>query len=130
MIYYVVNQPKKIETALLDKAVLFACDYLNIDVDFTLEFKPMQRYCFGLCDYDTDETVIYISKGISKQNMIRTMFHEMVHLKQYTDGRLVSGCPQRWLGIPINETYESLPWEVEAFDLEEKMMIDFYSESV
>ena len=130
MIYYIVNQPKKIETALLDKAVLFACDYLNIDVDFTLEFTSMKRYCFGLCDYDMDEPTIYISKGISKQNIIRTLFHETVHLKQYTDGRLVSGSPQRWLGVAISETYELLPWEVEAFELEEKMMVDFYSESV
>ena len=130
MIYEVINLPKKLEITLLDKAISFACDYLDMEVNFTIEFVPMKKYHFGLCDYDEEEIIISIGKGLSKKDIIRTLFHELVHVKQHSDGRLQNGSPQRWLGQVYDESYMNLPWEIEAFDLEEKMMVDFWSESV
>ena len=126
MIYEVVNKPKKIETVLLDSAVLFACSYLKLDLDFVIEFESLKRHQFGLCDYDEDEVIIIVAKRLSPKEAIRTIFHELVHVKQYEDGRLENGSPQIWEGIAIEDAYKNLPWEVEAFDLEEKMMTIFY----
>lgn len=126
MIYEVINQPKKIETALLDRAVSFACDYLRIDVDLTIEFESLKRHQYGLCDYDEDEVVVIIAKRLSQNDMLRTLFHELAHVKQYVDGRLEAGSPQKWLGSAIEDSYENLPWEVEAYELEALMMKAFY----
>lgn len=127
MIYEVINLPKKLEIALLDKAISFACDYLDLDVDLAIDFIPMKKYHFGLCDYDEEEIIISIGKALPKKDMIRTLFHELVHVKQHSDGRLQNGSPQRWLGQVYEDDYNKLPWEVEAFDLEKKMMEAFYS---
>jgi hypothetical protein len=127
MIYDTINQPKKLDTAHLDAAVSFACEYLKLDIDFTIQFETLYRYQYGFCDYDEDEAVITIAKRLSPIDITRTLFHELVHLKQYSDGRLVDGNPQVWEGKIYAEAYENLPWEVEAFEHEEKMMMSFYS---
>lgn len=126
MIYEIVNKPKKIETALLDRAVSFACDYLNIDADFILQFESLKNYQCGFCDYDEDEIVVTIAKRLALKDVVRTIFHELVHVKQYADGRLETGSPQIWMGEAIQGDYETLPWEIEAFKLETKMMKAFY----
>jgi hypothetical protein len=125
MLYEIVNQPKKIETALLDRAVSFACDYLELEVDFTLMFESLKNLQCGFCDYDEDEVIVTIAKRLSPTNAIRTLFHELAHVKQYADGRLENGSPQIWMGNPIEDTYENLPWEIEAFEIEENMMSAF-----
>lgn len=126
MIYEVANQPNKIETALLDRAVSFACDYLQIDTDFTIEFQSLKNYQYGLCDYDEDEAVIVIAKRLSPKDVVRTLFHELVHLEQYVDGRLKNGSPSVWHEVPTYDAYKNLPWEVEAYTLEAIMMKAFY----
>lgn len=130
MIYEVENKPKNLSLETLDKALCVACDRLNLDVDFTLEFIPMKAHQFGLCDYDEGEITISIAKGLSTKEIIQTLFHELVHVKQYIDGRLEATCPQRWLGVPVEGEYHTLPWELEAFELEQKLMVYFWPESV
>lgn len=126
MIYELVNKPSKLETVLLDSAVSFACSYLQLDLDLIISFESLKRHQCGFCDYDEDEIVISIAKRLSVENVIRTLFHELVHVKQYSDGRLENGSPQMWCGVIYEDKYENLPWEVEAFDLEEKMMKLFW----
>lgn len=126
MIYEAINQPKKMTTALLDKAVVFACDYLDLDIDLIIEFETMRPYQYGNCDYDGEDGIIVISKRLSKADIIKTLFHEMVHVKQFVDGRLEAGSPSRWLGEVYSCDYDKLPWEVEAFEIEATMVNDFY----
>jgi len=124
MIYEVVNQPKRIETVLLDSAVSFACSYLQLNVDFVIEFETLKKHQCGFCDYDEDEVIVTIAKRLSQKDIIRTLFHELVHVKQYIDGRLDHG--YKWFGIVYEDDYDKLPWEIEAYKLEEKMMESFY----
>lgn len=128
MIYEIVNKPNKIETVLLDSAVSFACSYLQLDIDMTIEFESLKRNQCGFCDYDGeyDEVIVTIAKRLSVKDAIRTLFHELVHVRQYVDGRLEVGSPQIWYGVAIEDKYENLPWEIEAFEIEEKMMKVFY----
>ena len=66
---------------------------------------------------------------ISLEDMIKTMFHELVHVKQTEEGDLsIDG--KSWKGKlyktdHMEVDYEHLPWEVEAFKLEEKMWEEF-----
>jgi hypothetical protein len=123
--YEVSNAPKSINFVLLDKVFAFACKYLDIHEHIVLEFETLGKGHCGYCDCDVDEedeeTTIVISKSLSVKDVIRTIFHEMVHVKQYMDGRLVTGYQSRWMGETYDCDYNELPWEVEAFDLEAKM---------
>ena len=123
MIYEVNNTPKKLDTALLDKAVSFACDYLDLDVDLTIEFESLKKHQCGFCDYDDDEVIVTIAKRLSLHEMLVTLFHEMIHVHQYASGRLDHG--SKWLGKVYKCAYEELPWEIEAHELESVMMEKF-----
>ena len=123
MIYEVNNTPKKLDTALLDKAVSFACDYLDLDVDLTIEFESLKKHQCGFCDYDDDEVILTIAKRLSLHEMIVTLFHELIHVQQYASGRLQHG--SKWLGKVYKCAYEELPWEIEAHEMESVMMKEF-----
>lgn len=123
MIYEVENLPKKLKFELLDSAVLFAADFLELDVDFILEFESLKPHQCGFLDYDEDEVMITIAKRLSVHEMISTLFHEMVHVKQYTEGRLKQ--VGVWLGKKYECAYDQLPWEQEAFEIEQVMIKQF-----
>jgi hypothetical protein len=128
MIYEVLNTPKKFDIALLDKAMSFACRYLEIDIDAELmiEFSSLKKHQCGFCDYDDDEVIVTIAKRLSLREMIVTLFHEMIHVHQYASGRLEHG--SKWFGKVYNCAYEDLPWEIEAHELESVMMAQFEME--
>ena len=123
MFYEVENLPKKLSVDILDRAVSFAVDFLELDVDLLIEFESLKKHQCGFCDYDEDEVVITIAKRLSVQEMIVTLFHEMVHVKQYADGRL--GPAGIWLGKKYECAYDQLPWEIEAHEMEKVMMEKF-----
>jgi hypothetical protein len=126
MIYEVENLPRRLPIELLDSAILFAASFLKVEFKLLVEFETMQKYLCGLCDYDEDEVIITISKRLSRREAIVTLFHELVHAKQYADGRLEQG--SKWLGCIYNCTYFELPWEQEAHSLEKVMMQKFKME--
>ena len=124
MIYEVENLPKKVSLDLLDRAVSFAADFLELDVDLLISFQSLKKHQCGFCDYDTDDgVVITIAKRLSVQEMIVTLFHEMIHVKQYADGRLEQ--VGVWLGKKYECAYDQLPWEIEAHEMEKVMMEKF-----
>lgn len=123
MIYEVENLPKKVSLDLLDRAVSFAADFLELDVDLLVEFGNLKKHQCGFLDYDEDEVVITIAKRLSVHEMIVTLFHEMVHVKQYAEGRLEQ--VGVWLGQKYDCDYVDLPWEVEAHEMEQVMMEKF-----
>lgn len=130
MIYTTSGKPKRIDFSFLNSCLAFASDYLKLDdILIHIQFHKMEEYHFGFCDYSEDEIILTVNKNLPLPEIARTLFHELVHVKQYEDGRLIYNS-QRWLDAKKNNlTYTELPWEVEAFELEEKMMIDFYAES-
>ena len=123
MIYEVENLPKKVSLDLLDRAVSFAADFLDLEVDLLIEFESLKKHQCGFCDYDEDEVILTISKRLSVQEMIVTLFHEMIHVKQYADGRLEQ--VGVWLGKKYECAYDQLPWEIEAHEMEKVMMEKF-----
>lgn len=129
MTYEITNLPKKMDEELFHRAVLHSLTFLELDVDFEIIFESMERHQFGLVEYEADEEFaevsVYLAKRLSPKESIRTLFHEMVHVKQYVSGKLEAGAVQKWEGIVYEDDYENLPWELEAFELEEQMMETF-----
>lgn len=118
MIYELLNKPKHIEITLIDNAISFACDYLEIDQDFSLRFERLNNGQIGFCDYlDEDEITICIARNVSPTDFLQTLFHEMVHMKQYIEGTLED--------LDYEGPYAESPWEEEAYRLEEQMFKEF-----
>ena len=98
------------------------------------------EYC-GFCMMDGDdlykprEFVIELNKKCENETILLTLFHEMVHLKQYVRNELqIRSRPtvhRKWKGEQINEDldYYSLPWEKEAYKVQNKLMKQWIKET-
>ena len=107
---------------------LFPKHTLYIDV----QLKKLGTEYLGFC-WPTDdnnsrprEYQIEINKALSINDMIKTLFHEMVHVDQYARNKLAFRerpvSHRLWLGEVIEEgavDYWKLPWEVEAFSMQD-----------
>lgn len=102
---------------------------LEIEVKIK-ELGEAMGYCL---EGDTNrEFQLEIKKGLSLYDLISTVCHEMVHVKQYAKGELryrVQG-GQQWKAKAISEKteYMDLPWEKEAFKLERGLAIQCFEE--
>jgi hypothetical protein len=78
---------------------------------------------FGYClAEDTREFELEIAKGLSLKNLVGTICHEMVHVKQYARKELHIN-DYVWKKEEIDEKtpYGDLPWEKEAFAMEDDL---------
>lgn len=129
MMYYANNKPKQITFELIDAAINHAVDFLGLqDVMIEIDFEKLGNVAANV-DYDEDENTIEIvfNKDLCGKGdeFERTLFHELVHAKQILDGRLELGNPSKWMGIIYTCSYYELPWEKEAYALEEEMILSF-----
>ena len=116
----------------------FATEYLGIDRlrgDLHIDLKQtLEDESFGLCWGDKREAEIQIASrqfdatGVTRENKLKTLAHELTHAYQYLTGELVAGdvgdFMSTWQGdiIPYTpETDNDTPWEVEAHDYEERI---------
>ncbi len=137
------GHPKKITRQELIQSGHFFSDHLlkrlskNVTVVIKLKnnlYKSTK--CFGTCTYTDDdfrfeskkyrEFEIEMDSDFGRPFMIRTLAHEMVHVKQYARGQLIemSGPYQKWNGVMFSDAkvpYKKLPWEVEALRLEKEL---------
>lgn len=68
---------------------------------------------------------IEIEKKLSLMEMISTIIHEMVHVRQYVNRELADGSANtKWksMSVPFGTDYFDQPWEKEAFRLQEKLL--------
>ena len=85
--------------------------------EVNINIKNMEGY-EGTC-LDTDERVyeIDVNKKQSLQNILVTICHEMVHVKQFVRKELYSEC----IFYKTHDEYLNLPWEVEAYTKQEEL---------
>jgi hypothetical protein len=106
--------------------------YIFVEV----QFLDMSGNSWGFCtptDFDYNnhrEFEILINRNLTKTNQIRTIAHEMVHLRQYAVGDLkqYKNEKYKWLGrkmIMTEEDYDIMPWEIQAH-LAENIMLAQY----
>ncbi len=87
----------------------------------------------GLCEYEYDNItprsfLIELSKKLKGDEFIKTIAHELVHVKQYVRGELKERYKPTSHLLWCNEivectekNYFDAPWEVEAREMEEKL---------
>ena len=85
--------------------------------------KGAMGYCLELDDNRTFE--IEIDRSMRLRNMLETLAHEMVHVKQYAR-RELHPVHDTWCGKTYNPkkvSYWDLPWEIEAHGREVGLFI-------
>lgn len=110
---------------------VFVLDKMNIDlnVDCTIYIDIRHKDAYhGYVENLNGDYFVTISKKLKSEMFIRTVMHEMIHVAQFISGRLKFENRRRlWLGNDhSNDEYNDQPWELEAYELEEK----FYQEYI
>lgn len=108
--------------------------YRTIDLEISLEDSLKKEGAYGFCEeVEKREFVITVDKTVSLRNMIATLAHEMVHMKQHIKGELKYN-PQTvmWKSktYSYDHSYKNQPWEKEAFRLEMKLTDKMWSEDI
>ena len=120
----VVDGGRLSKRSLVYSAAYFAWDYLmprikNCDVWIYLRKIDACGYCMQI---DKREFEVEIHNRLMGDNLLTAIFHEMVHVKQ--------GVRKEW--NDSRQTYNSykeylaLPWEVEAYELQEEILEAWY----
>ena len=125
MILDTYNQPKKITAAFLDAVVNHANEMLCLE-DYDLDelqivfksTKGSHGYFDGIGDEDDGVASIEINSKNSVDEIVRTIFHELVHVQQVLNESFCD-IEQTWHGEYYgNVEYDSRPWEIDAFEKE------------
>ena len=86
-------------------------------------------YCLELEDNRTFE--LEINRTLSLRQLLETIAHEMVHVKQYAR-RELHPSKEAWLGKTVNPkkvSYWDLPWEIEAHGREVGLFVRYCEEN-
>lgn len=99
--------------------------YLSIDLNITNIEGDADGFHMFL---DKGEHEIEIQKDLIEEDFVTAIFHEMVHVRQFERGHLKDkGVVKSWKGeeyigiYDTVDTYMNLPWEEEAYRLQEEM---------
>ena len=122
-----------------EDAVKWSIKKLNLHRIRTLELNFSLRKLktlYGQLEQLDDkrrEFEIVLDKNIDTKDLIRTVIHEMVHVKQYVRKVLdseVGGSRMRWKSktYPYDIEYNDMPWEKEANKLETKYGNEYLKE--
>jgi|TARA_B110000858_G_scaffold165319_1_gene191907 hypothetical protein len=93
-----------------------------VNCEINVELKNMAVYEGTCIDTDVRQYEIEISKSLTGDNFITTIFHEMVHVKQYVRKELFSECNF----YKTRDEYLNLPWEIEAYKTQETLLEEWY----
>ena len=121
---------KKLKRTIED-ALWFAKSYLlprhKID---EIHIEPLKFDQYGLSNlngdvYDLDDRSYYIriNRQLSVDDLIKTIFHEFVHIKQHIKKEF--GGDVFAVDKSSKVAYEDRPYEIEAFKLERKMFDNY-----
>ena len=134
----IVNCPDKNFRPYVKKAVEFYGQYLiskrlldniNLKVKFN---QNLSVYAFAsIEDYNASgkarEFLIEIHPWIGSREILKTLAHEMVHIKQFAYNE-TNETLSRWKGTPIDSDtvdYYQHPWEMEAYSLDTGLFYKF-----
>jgi hypothetical protein len=115
----------------------------TLDVTLTIrKFKsPHDDDAIGWCTYEDDkikhrEFTIDVSSQQTIEAFIKTIMHEMIHVKQYANGEIRESFKTGELLVTWDNTdhtktsYSRAPWEKEAYRVQNKLYSKFLKESM
>ena len=132
MIVLSINGGTGKEQDMAYQAVNFALKTLmprkrNIEIEVTITDIPGDADAYHCC-IDKGEHELEIQTGLIEEDFMTAVFHEMVHVRQHERGLLKDhGVRKAWKGeeyvgiYDTAETYMNLPWEEEAYRLQEEI---------
>ena len=97
----------------------------NIEIDLCKIPEKVQGWCMEI---DKNCSHIQIDKRLEGDDFITCVLHELVHVKQQFKGELkeMKGIEKLWKGeVHICIDYMNLPWEKEAYAMQETLLIEF-----
>lgn len=101
----------------------------TLDIEVRLTNCSDYGYCMPTENHKTFE--LEIKKGMSLYDLISTVCHEMVHIKQYYKKELSDGKNgARWKSknVSYKTDYFNQPWEKEAFRMEESLALECFKQ--
>jgi len=124
----VIGGPAK-EREIVEKTVHFCIKKLmprvrTLDIEVKLTKCNAYGYCLMTDNHKTFE--LEIRKGLNLYDLISTVCHEMIHVKQYYRKEMDNS--RRWKSKLVKEdtAYLDQPWEKEAFKMEDKLAIECF----
>lgn len=109
--------------------------HIEVSVLFTKKLDECFTGEVGVDDYNVlgapREFTILVKKGMDEEEILKTLSHELVHVRQYARQELNEECT-RWRGRRINSDevdYYDLPWEKEAFTIGDQLYEEYINES-
>jgi len=115
------------QRALVEDAAYFAWKYLmprisNCDVQISL--NSVEGAC-GWC-FESDDRCyeIELDTKLSGDDLLTAVFHEMVHVKQMVRKQFDMD-----VAYKTHEEYINLPWEVEAYNIQEVILNEWKLEN-
>jgi len=105
------------------------------------KFRESEGNVVGWCIYEDcnirpREFSIDLAENQSVEDFCKTLFHELVHVKQYALGEmrerhLLTGHSISWKGTDHTKTsYRQSPWEKEAYKMQNQLYKKFMKEVV
>jgi hypothetical protein len=78
------------------------------------------------------QILMFLDSSLSMEQLVQTIAHEMIHVKQIARGRLTcfiehGELVNRWLGETLEAEYHLRPWEIEAFRKEKELAYSLWS---
>lgn len=122
-----INGGNKFQRDIVQKVVGFCIKEMmprmrTLDIEINL--VKIKSDVTGFCMMrDTNRQFeIELSRDLTLKELVTTVAHEMVHVKQYARKEL-DGFGTRWKNARVKEgtTYWELPWEKEAYRLQDKL---------
>lgn len=123
MFVYVDSVDKQQEKLAFDVASHCYKELIDgYEVDILISVKSdLDENANGWCQQNSNtDYEIEIESNLDNECFIKTLCHEMVHVKQGVKGELNSGAT--WRGKEYNNEQ---PWEIEAYRLEKKLSYSF-----
>tara|TARA_A100000164_G_C21667375_1_gene657888 strand:+ start:178 stop:606 length:429 start_codon:yes stop_codon:yes gene_type:complete len=130
---------RKKQRQVVEDVVKWSIKKLNLHrirtLNLTFSIKSLKSLYGQLVQLDDKrrEFEIVLDKNIDTKDLIRTVIHEMVHVKQYVRKEMdseVVGSRMRWKSktYPYDIKYDDMPWEKEANRLETKYGNEYLKE--
>jgi len=131
----------KYQKEVAEKAIYWTAKKLGIDRMRTLSVHAVLTKItaadgfFSMEDDKKRTFTIEIDKTLKLRQLIMTIVHELVHVKQFARNEMVDrpiNGRYRWKSKTVSQniSYEEMPWEREALRLQEKLTDEFWREEL
>jgi len=128
-----VSGGRKKEREMVEKVVVWTINKLMPRMRtlyIETEIKKIDVYGYCMEEDDNRTFTLTINKGLNLYDLVSTIIHEMIHVKQYARKELynrhgkVMWKRKDYTGV----NYVDTPWEKEAYKLEKMLAIECFKE--